>query len=124
MSYDASALSPNDATDQEWSLAWVRRIAGDDTENERNSDAEWLAELSADTVTGEDDTVYYRPHVTAARLVASQNAAVRTESLLGGSITYRSPQARAQALRSAYAWMDDLIPEDDRPGPLSLRPRF
>lgn len=121
--YDPSQLAAADATSADWALAWARRLADDTGEPERSSDGEWLAELSADALTV-SETVYYRPHRTAARLIARENGRVKSESVLGGSVAYRSPQAQAAALLGAYAWMDALIPEADRPGPPYLVPRF
>lgn len=110
MPYDSSKLAvwQADPSDADGALAWVRLRASD--KDDFFVDAEWQAELLADAVTI-DGTLYFRPHETAARVIASDAARPLAESTLKASITREGALTLASRIRKENRWMDDLIQE-------------
>lgn len=113
MAYDAAKLNIRDPTDAAWALAWARRFAGDRTEPEVHGDEEWLAELEADavrvTATGGTVSVYYRPDLTAARVVGADPAWSSLEWLGDARVRSRSAAELAAAIRGAGRWVAELV---------------
>lgn len=118
MAYDATKLKPNDPTDSAWAIAWVRFLTGDRVEPAAWSDSEITAALAADAFTL-NSTTYYRPHVTAASLVASDPDRPDAESTLGASVTNRNASDLARAIRQRGRWIDALIADTSGTWPTS-----
>lgn len=100
--YNLADLSPVDPTAAAWALAWVR-AALRDTPNDADvfpaggfHDEELLAALELDAV-ADGAASYFRPHVTAAGLVAGDPT--RVLSFSGGSYSERYEEG--DALRKA-----------------------
>ena len=110
MAYTAANLTPHDTTDLDWALAWVRFVMRDTSALEQYTDAEYTAVLGAHAFV-ENAVTYYRPHVAAAALVASDPERAISEALLGANLTHRDPSAIALAIRSQCRWIDALIEE-------------
>ena len=116
----ANLAYPADPDGPAWALAWVRFLLRDKP-NEASAfppgsldDDELTANLNADrvqdtTAGGGDDTYYYRPHVTAARLIVSNPMWLSRWAAAGVSEEYRSAEDVARAIRTNNAWIDDLI---------------
>lgn len=108
--YTEANLDPffTDTTDQDAALAWVRKISRDTKNQGVYSDVEWQAELKADAVTY-SSTTYYRPHATYARVLLTDPQWHKSDAARGGSAVYRDASEMAQAIRSNFAWIDQLI---------------
>jgi hypothetical protein len=106
---DTVALALADATDITWALAWTRHYLRDVSSTPTYSDAELTAHNTAFAFTAEDTFAYFRPHVTAASIILADPDRAMNEGVLGAYVTHRSPRAIALAIRSAGAWVDDLI---------------
>jgi hypothetical protein len=122
VAYTEANLTPIDTTAVAWALAWTRFLLHDtDSSNEIYSDTELTAVLTAHAFVHEDgagvETTYYRPHVAAAHLIATDPDRATSESLLGSSVTVQSPGSLARSIRSRNAWIDDAIEEltEERP---------
>ena len=106
--YDPHDLHPNDVTSSAWAIAHARRFLADTESPFEFSQAEILAMLTAHAFT-HDETVYYRPHVTAAALIASDPNRATAEWLLSAKVEGREPAIIAREIRASGAWIDDLI---------------
>lgn len=114
--YDLTALNPVNPSSSAWALAWLR-AALRDTPNDVDAfptggwhDEELQSALSLDAVTDpEDDAVYYRPHVTAAGLIAGDPTRVLSFTAGGYGETYETGDALSKAILKRGKAIDDLI---------------
>lgn len=118
--YTQGDLDPIDLDGAAWALAWVRFFLRDKP-NEATTyppgsleDAELEANLNADRLqdtiaSGGDDTYYFRPHITAARLIVINPAWIRRWAAAGVSEEYRDAEELARAIRTQNTWIDDAI---------------
>lgn len=108
MSYDATALAPINPRNVDCAAAWVGFWL-------RGSDALGLDEITAnlllDSVVDPVGRVtYYRPHLTASRLLLGDQAVLAAYRLGDVTETYRNPQDIANAFMQAGTAFDTLIP--------------
>ena len=118
--YTIANLLPVDLDGSDWALARVRYFLRDKP-NEGTAfppgsldDDELLAELDADrvqdtTAGGGDGTYYFRPHVTAARVIISNPTWLSRWTAGSVSEVYRDAEGVARAIRTQNQWIDDLI---------------
>jgi len=118
--YTIANLDPTDLDGAAWALAWVRFLLRDKP-NEGSTfppgsldDDELTANLNADriqdtTAGGGDDTYYFRPHLTASRLIVSNPTWISRWSSGGVSEEMRDASEVATAIRKANTWIDDAI---------------
>ena len=106
--YDPHDLHPNDVTSSAWAIAHARRFLADVREPYEYAQAEIYALLDAHAFVHESVT-YYRPHVTAAALIASDPNRSTAEWLLSAKVEGREPADVAREIRASNAWIDDLI---------------
>lgn len=118
--YTIANLDPADPDGVAWALAWARFLLRDKP-NEGSAfppgsldDDEITANLNADrvqdtTAGGGDGTLYFRPHVTAARLIVSNPNWLSRWAAAGVSEEYRDAEGVARAIRTQNQWIDDLI---------------
>lgn len=106
--YDESALIPHDPALLSWAVAWARHFLRDRAAPFVYTDTELAAALTAHAYVSGGET-YYRPHVTVANLITTDPDRATSESLLGASITTRSPASIALGVRANGRWVDDLI---------------
>lgn len=118
--YDESALTPLDPTDLTWAIAWARCFLRDRVTPFVYTDTELAAALTAHAFLSGGDT-YYRPHVTVANLITTDPDRATSESLLGASITTRSPASIALGVRVSGRWVDDVIQNEAGERPPSGR---
>jgi hypothetical protein len=118
--YPSVYMSPAAPTTIRWAVAWVRFFLRDKP-NEALAfppgsldDAELSANLTADALVdavadGGDDSVYYRPHVTAARLISSNPTWINRWSGGATSEEYRDALEVATSIRKGNSWIDTAI---------------
>lgn len=107
MGYSPEKLTPTSTTNQEWALAWCRRISGDTSSQEVLLDPEWIAYLEATSLTV-SSTKYYRPHAAVAAALRMQRDTTSI-TLLGGSTTMESAEVAASRILREGRWMDEAI---------------
>lgn len=136
--YDESLLTDFDPTSLPWARTWVRLWLRDRPELEQGgvplgpgqptrprqatwaefgrTDAELNAALTLDSVKL-GDTVFYRPHFTAARVYLGDPALWRSRSVDGSSETRRDPTEIVGAWLAQGRAFDALLPPALQPLP-------
>ena len=127
--YDETLLPQLDPTDLSWSRTWVRFLLRDKPSERQvvpeslgeapSTEADWpdfsRSDVELDTALALDavkidETVYYRPHVTAATLYLGDPNLWKTRAVEGTSETRRSAVEVTNAWLQQGSAVDALIP--------------
>ena len=130
--YNPADLALDDPTSLAWALAWARRFAADVPDGSgawpdySMTDEEWQGWLNATAFKDASGTVWYYPHVAAAKAIASMPNWVELLGVGGVYLNLRSAGEAAAAILKAGRWVERLVADKGGPAHPSteIAPRF